>query len=324
MTAWKNSVLETMQMKARGMGRFRKLILIPMVIFLFIFHLVFGVYCFFDDLWDKILSVLKRKAEKRVFRETTAYALTLVFFAFVVRISNIISGVRENDSGSYQYKTVNNAMTVISGDHPAEIAFEGFSESSEELINTYKMMKAANPDFIAWLSIDGTGIDYPVMYVPEEPERYLHKDFYGEDSEGGCLFIDGRCSWEPDRSDNIIVYGHNMADDSMFGTLTDYESESYYKEHPLIRLDTPEGGEVYEIIAAFYDRVYYADEDVFKFYDFIDEDDISYKNMVDKYLDKALYDTGITVENNDRILTLVTCSYQTENGRFVVAARKRE
>lgn len=77
---------------------------------------------------------------------------------------------------------------------------------------------AQNPDCIGWLCVPGTQIDYPVMFTPEEPQRYLRRSFYGAYSQSGVPFMDFRC----DENSNLILYGHNMKNGTMFGNLTGY------------------------------------------------------------------------------------------------------
>ena len=116
-----------------------------------------------------------------------------------------------------------------------------------------------------------------------------------------------------------------MKNGTMFKTLVLYEKEKYWKEHPQIMFTTLYEERTYEVIAAFFDRVYYSYEDVFKFYRFIDaEDEAQFADAIANYKEKALYDTGVTAEYGDKLLTLVTCSYHTNNGRFVVVAREVE
>jgi sortase B len=160
------------------------------------------------------------------------------------------------------------------------------------------------------------------MYTPDEPEKYLHKDINGVECAGGIPFIDARCSLSPE-SDNIIIYGHNMRDGSMFGELELFKDQAYCEEHPVIHFDSADGTAEYEIMSVFYDRVYYADEDDFRFYDFIDAADREdYNRTIDRLTDKSIYDTGVRAEYGDHLLTLVTCSYHEDNGRFVVIARE--
>nr|MCR5602375.1 class B sortase [Lachnospiraceae bacterium] len=182
----------------------------------------------------------------------------------------------------------------------------------------YENMHRENPDFAGYLNIEGTKIDNPVMYSPEDPEKYLERDINDKKSSSGLPFIDAACSPEP-ASDNIIIYGHNMKNGTMFGTLTDYEDKNYYMAHPVIRFDTLKEERMYDIIYAFYDRVYYEDEKDFRFYDFIDyADEDDFNRTMDEFKDKSIYDTGVEAHYGDKFITLVTCSYQEENGRFVV------
>lgn len=179
-----------------------------------------------------------------------------------------------------------------------------------------------NPDLVGWIKIEGTKVDYPVMYTPEEPEKYLHLNFNEKYSFGGLPFIDANCNLLPE-NDNLIIYGHNMLDGSMFRTLMKYEREDFWQAHPTIRLDIKDEEREYEIVSAFRDRVYYTYEDCFKFYHFYDAySKEALDEAVEYYKTHALYDTGVFIEMGDRMITLVTCAYHTDNGRFVVVARE--
>lgn len=189
------------------------------------------------------------------------------------------------------------------------------------MLAKYVPLYEKNHDLFGWLRIDGTPIDYPVMHTPTDPEKYLHTNFAREYSFGGIPFIDANCSAT---SDNLLIYGHNMLDGSMFRSLMKYQDKTYWQAHPTIQFDTLyEEGE-YEVLAAFYDRVYYTYEDCFKFYQFIDAaDKADFDNAISYFRDKALYDTGVTAAYGDKLISLVTCAYHVEDGRFVVVARKK-
>lgn len=200
------------------------------------------------------------------------------------------------------------------------------SEAIEEnaILSDLAELYEQNSDLAGWLTIPDTVVDYPVMYTPEDGEKYIYADFKGKFSTAGSLFIEDSCSLEPE-SDNIIIYGHNMKNDSMFGTLMDYEEEDYWKEHPVISFSTLYEEREYEVIAAFYDRVYYQHENCFKFYQFINaEDEEHFEEAMAYYRKKSLYDTGVEASYGDRLITLVTCAYHIENGRFVVVAREKK
>lgn len=189
------------------------------------------------------------------------------------------------------------------------------------MLEQYTQLYQSNTDMVGWLKIDDTKIDYPVMHTPDEPERYLHLGFDGKYNYGGTLFIDAACSAD---SDNLLIYGHNMLDGSMFRSLLKYENQNYWQEHPTIRYNTLYEEQEYEVLAAFYDRVYYKTENVFKFYQFIDaEDEADFDYAVSQFKNKSIYDTGVTAEYGDQLITLITCAYHTSNGRFVVVAVKK-
>ena len=178
-----------------------------------------------------------------------------------------------------------------------------------------------NPDLAGWLTIPGTRIDYPVMYSPDEPERYLHANFEVSYSLAGLPFIDAACDPE---SGNRIIYAHNMLDGSMFRTLLKYQQKDFWQRNPVISFSTLYEEQEYEVVAAFYDKVYKKSDTNFKFYQFYDtSDQSSFDEAMAYYREHALYDTGVTAQCGDLFLTLVTCAYQTENGRFVVVARKK-
>ena len=178
-----------------------------------------------------------------------------------------------------------------------------------------------NPDLAGWLTIPGTRIDYPVMYSPDEPERYLHANFDIDYSFAGLPFLDAACDTE---SGNRIIYAHNMLDGSMFRTLLKYQQKDFWQRNPVISFSTLYEEQEYEVVAAFYDKVYKKTDTNFKFYQFYDtSDQSSFDEAMAYYREHALYDTGVTAQCGDLFLTLVTCAYQTENGRFVVVARKK-
>ncbi len=192
------------------------------------------------------------------------------------------------------------------------------------ILGQYAKFAEENNEFIGWIKIADTKIDNPVMYSPAEPQKYLQLSFNQEKNQNGEIFADYRCGINPD-SDNIILYGHNMKSGKMFASVVKYQKESYYREHPLIEFDSLFEQRKYRVLAAFFDRVYYEDEDVFKFYNFIDaENSADFDHAIEQFKKKSIYDTGVEAKYGDKLVTLVTCTYQVENGRFVVIAKREE
>lgn len=191
--------------------------------------------------------------------------------------------------------------------------------------NPYADIFAQNADMVAWLSIEGTKIDYPVMQTMEDENYYLERDFEGNYDKAGCLILDTESSLYGEVSTNQIIHGHNMKAGTMFGGLKLYEEEDYGKEHSRIQLFTKDMERNYEVIAVFYSQVFYATDLVFKYYNFFQADtEEQFQYFYDNIKKMSLYDTGVEAEFGDRFLTLSTCSYQVEDGRFVVVAKEVE
>ena len=109
-------------------------------------------------------------------------------------------------------------------------------------------LQAENSDCVGWLTIPDTGIDYPIMHTPEEPEHYLRRDFYGNHASGGTLFLDGRNTAQAE-GQNLIVYGHNMLDGSMFKPIVQYLEPNFRQTHQDIYLELGNTQYRYQVLA---------------------------------------------------------------------------
>lgn len=190
-------------------------------------------------------------------------------------------------------------------------------------VSPYRDLKEENPDFFGWLNIEDTTISYPVMFTPEEPDRYLHRDFQGKSAASGVPFLDSR--WE-EGSGIYLIYGHHMKNKTMFAPLLDYADREFWEEHPYIQFDTLEAPGTYAVVAAFYSRIYEQEEaGVFRYYDWVYlEEQKDFEDYVNQVKQAAIYDTGVDPKFGDQLLALSTCSYHVEDGRFVVVAKKIE
>lgn len=183
----------------------------------------------------------------------------------------------------------------------------------------YAEVSAKNSDFIGWISIDGTRIDYPVMQTKDNPDYYLKRNFEKRYSDYGVPYIAESC--DVDISDNTVIYGHHMNNGTMFSDLCKYESKSFYEQHKTIRFDTLGGYGEYEVLAVFKTVAY--SESGFKYYRF---NTAAGKEQFDEYVSKckelSFFDTGVHAKYGDKLVTLSTCEYSQTNGRLVVVARK--
>lgn len=181
-----------------------------------------------------------------------------------------------------------------------------------------------NNDFIGWLTISGTEIDYPVMQTMDDEEYYLHRDFDKNYNGNGTLFVDTAADVSRP-SDNMIIYGHNMKNGKMFHDILKYEDEEFYKSHKYIQFDTIYGDGKYEVIAAFRTEIYEKDYTGFKYYTFFDatvpED---FTQFVVECQERTPYSIPVSASFGDKLITLSTCAYHADEGRFVVVAKKIE
>ena len=190
-------------------------------------------------------------------------------------------------------------------------------------LDAFSGLLALNPDTIGWLRIEGTVIDDVVMYAPLEKEKYLHRDFYGNDSVRGAFFVDENCDVRT--SDNVIIYGHHMKDGTMFGALADYQSADFAARHPIVQFHTLYGNHRYEVVAAINTRILAAGEPGFRYYEYTgSNDDVKFWEYWNFIQQNRLYDTGVTLQPGDRLLTLSTCAYHAQDGRFILVARQVE
>jgi len=202
------------------------------------------------------------------------------------------------------------------------------TSTAEPNTKTERMLKLEqlqqeNSDIIAWLEIENSNINYPVLQTSDN-SFYMTHDYRKEYSRDGSLFLDKDYDWNLP-STNLLIYGHNnIGSSEMFVELLNYQDEEYYNTHKTIRLTTNKEDVEYEIIAVFKSRVYYKSEkNVFRYYYFINaNNEEEFNEFVNNSKKASIYNIEATATYGDSLLTLSTCSYHTEDGRFAVVARK--
>lgn len=175
-----------------------------------------------------------------------------------------------------------------------------------------------NEHIYAWIYIPGTKVDYPILQHPTEDEYYLNRNLDGSSGYPGCIYSETVTS--KDFTDyNTLIYGHNMNNDTMFGSLHDYENAMFFEEYRYVYIYTPETVLVYDIFAAYM----YTDDHIYYSYDFGVEE--GYQEYIDDIF--AIRDMNaniredVEVTSEDYMLTMSTCmgGGRTEN-RYVVNA----
>lgn len=205
---------------------------------------------------------------------------------------------------------------------PADSGTGEMQEEQFAILPEYKLIYEENTDFIGWITIDETKIDYPVMQRKEDNNFYLKRNFNKEEDINGTLFIDYRNDIM-NRSTNVIIYGHNMKSGQMFGQLKNYQDSDYWMAHKKIQFNTLYEKAEYEIIAVCLAEVEYQDEEVFRYYNFIDAGtEEEFNDFIRNIEQMAVVADPKMAVYGDELLTLSTCSNYIEDGRLFVVAKK--
>ena len=194
-------------------------------------------------------------------------------------------------------------------------------QKTEKMLKLEELQKENN-EIIGWLEIEGTNINYPVLQAKDN-DYYLSHNYKKENSRAGSLFLDKDFDLV-NGSSNYLIYGHRNTQGLMFEDLLKYDNEDFYKQHKNIKFTTNQEDAIYEIMAVFYSRVYYKSEkNVFRYYYFVNaETEEEYNQYVDNAKKVSIYDTGMTAQYGEQLLTLSTCEYSQKDGRFAIVAKK--
>lgn len=189
----------------------------------------------------------------------------------------------------------------------------------------FAALKAINPEIVGWINIPNTTyIDYPVLeHKGDGPysQYYLYKDYKGNASNYGSVFVDYRCT-DSVNSKNVILHGHNMDNGMVFHQLLDYARFDFYASSPVITFDTPEYDAQWKIISVFKTNTLPAHGDFFNYLIGEFGSDEEFMDYVYNVRERSLIDTPVTVNEDDQLLTLSTCSYEFTDFRTVIVARR--
>lgn len=222
----------------------------------------------------------------------------------------------DSSSGEVQYITVGGEAET---DEDEEVY-------STELLIAAQELLAINSDTVGYIEIPDCLYE-PVVQT-EDNDYYLTHNFYGQVRSVGTCFVDYRnVVYGKDRSDNIVLYGHNNKDGSMFGNMDYYSwNASYWKQNPFIYFNTNYSEDIYVITSSFITNSEASSDNgnLFDYYNFINfnDGDYSYDNWIKEITERSMIITGVDVQEGDQFLTLSTCSYEWDDARHVIVARK--
>ena len=273
---------------------------------------------FDKDMQRQIVAVLKKKEQKRKMLIAGCLFMCIVSFGYLGAYYQVSAkSAREFE----ELAALKEAGAQYRGSTEVKIHLTDDTVETPDILPEYTLVHQKNQRLIGWVKIDDTIVDYPVMQTVNN-EYYLDHNFNQEEDRNGCIFMDYQCDVIRG-CDNIILYGHHMKSGKMFGTLNKYSKESYYEEHPVVQFDTIYEKGTYQVMYVFRSKVYSEEDVTFKYYQFINAaSEKEFNSAMNEMAALSLYDTGVTASYGDQLLTLSTCDYQENKGRFVVVAKK--
>lgn len=186
----------------------------------------------------------------------------LIFFCLLLSAAAVLAGANIYLELKERQKEKEDFAAVSQIAEPTVTAAQTESEPTERPAaeRNIQALITENADCIGWLSIDGTNISYPVMHTPSDPQKYLRRSFYGKYSQSGVPFLDGRCDLQ---STNLIIYGHNMKNGTMFSDLKRYVDRDFLNAHRTVKFETTDGVQTFTVAEvlktntsdAWYDRI---------------------------------------------------------------------
>ena len=189
--------------------------------------------------------------------------------------------------------------------------------------NKFSELLKINSEICGWISISGTRIDYPVLQGNKnETHFYLDHNYKREKSKYGSIFLDPICQLS-ENPKNCVIYGHHMADGQMFADLMKFSSLDFYKQNPLISFETIyDRNAKWKIFSVFKTNTLASQGKIFYYVvsDFADNN--SFLDYVSQVRKRSLLDIPVDVNENDKLITLSTCSYEFQDFRTVVVARR--
>lgn len=202
-----------------------------------------------------------------------------------------------------------------------EDVYYGDEEAETDRGNLEDLL-AINSDIKGWIKINDTLINYPVLQSEDtDSTYYLYRNYKKNSSGFGSIFLDSLCDID-EPSKNLILYGHNMRDGSMFGNLLKYDKLDFYKEHPTIIFDTTAEQADWKIISIFKTNTLESQGEIFNYLKIDFANDKDFLDFVYDVKIRSLIETPVDISKNDSLITLSTCSYELDDFRTVVVARK--
>lgn len=263
---------------------------------------------------------------KEKIRKFLAIVFLLIFIISITYIIAYFYTTYKNETNLKELQSIMNTVRVVenkniaSENEPQNVnSYEVNQEKNNNAkIENFKELKKLYSNIVAWIEIENTTINYPIMQSNDN-DYYLYRNYKNEYSRYGSIFLDYKYDFSKD-SQNFLIYGHNNNDEMMFNELLKYQEKEYFEAHPSINLITENDITNYKIVSVFKSQVYSQDAtNVFRYYNYVDlSNEDTFTNYITNVKKASIYDIDIEPKLGDDIITLSTCEYSKPNGRFVI------
>ena len=252
----------------------------------------------------------RNRRQKPTLTQAAMQAAMLLFaLIFCVSGYNLLSVLVEYKQGSSTYEDLRDQYMTISTPSTTDGQNEQATEAFQYVVN-FEELRQTNADVIGWIVGPDTVIDYPIMQGTNN-DYYLNHLFTKKRNSSGSIFADYRHE-HPFKCENTLVYGHRMNNGSMFASLSEYRNQEYYDEHPVLYILTDDVSYRVELFSGYVAKT---TSNAFK-YEFSSVTD--YENYLKSISKRSNFKTDVSVTVYDRIVALVTCTYEYDDARYVV------
>ncbi|MCM1329913.1 MAG: class B sortase [Ruminococcus sp.] len=281
----------------------------------------------------------KGDSKPELIRKIVTIVAVVVLIAAVIVLAGYFSQQARNRRQIEELRNQHTEVSVIS--HTTTTAPETEETVTETeppplvVLENMESLVEQNPNVAGWLTVANTNIDNVVLQTTDN-NYYMDKDFYGNYNIAGQVFVDYRCNindYNDRQSDNVVVYGHNQADGTMFGTLKKYKIKkqstgnfSFYQQNPTFKFSNLYEEYTYKIIAIFVIEVLpeqTRDGVVFDYHNYVKfGGERNFDKFKENILARTAVNTGVDFDGNDKFMTLSTCSNEFTESRLVVIGRR--
>lgn len=245
--------------------------------------------------------------------------LTIIILLLAVMIFSVGMIVKEADERRQDisdFEKLEDLITEPESEEPVTDNENTTEPVSAQSLRNLTPLFEQNADCLGWICIPDTSVNYPVMHTPQEPEKYLRRNFEGEYSVSGVPFLEGTSLLN---DTNLIIYGHNMKNGTMFSDVTKYREKDFCGKHPYIEFETKDGLKCYDVFAVVCVK---KTDNWYKFS--YAENEEQYRDKITEIKKRSLYDTGIVPEYGQQLITLSTCYGNAKDDRIIVMGAEQK